>query len=181
MTVKEVVVIFNMKKSVLPIAVIFFLPIQSLALMAEASPEQDSTDLGEFFKGQPTSNQLYIGMFTYHFTPSSRESRNWNNKLIAMQYNDFFIGTLENSFYNRSWFFGFGRNLSRHQVSDNWELTTGYRLGGVTGYEEGEAPFSDYSPVVPLVELNAQAIGFNHFGIELMLTTSLSVSFFYMF
>ena len=142
---------------------------------------EDLSSLWEIIKGQPTSNQFFLGMFTFHFTPSSLESRNWNNKLIAIQYNDFFFGTLENSFYNRSWTFGFARNFSRSQVNNNWEITTGYRIGGATGYEDGEAPFAGSTPVIPVVELYAQAVAYEHFGVELMLTTSLSLGLFYQF
>ena len=166
--------------------IIFFVIAIPFIIQGEASANSDgktvdSQSAWEFLKGQPTSNKFFLGMFTFHFTPSSLESRNWNNKLIAIQYNDFFLGTLENSFYNRSWVFGIARNFSRSKVSNNWEITTGYRLGGATGYEDGEAPFSGSSPVIPVVELYTQAIGFEHFGIELMLTTSLSLGLFYQF
>lgn len=48
-------------------------------------------------------------MFTYHFNSKSRRIRNWKQNLIGFQYNDFFIGTFENSFYNRTWTAGMAK------------------------------------------------------------------------
>jgi len=134
-----------------------------------------------YLRGKPTENQLFIGMFTFHFTPSSLKTRNWQQNLIGFQYNDFFFGTFENSFYNRSWAAGWARNLEKRELGNNWGMTAGYRLGLATGYEEGQAPFSSISPVIPIVELYSQFLYREHYGVELMLTTSLSVSFFYQF
>ena len=169
------------KPKIILLTILTWIAAIGIAYGNDTPKDQESGNLWEFIQGQPTSNQFFLGMFTFHFTPSSLESRNWNNKLIGLQYHDFFVGTLENSFYNRSWTFGIARNFSRHQVSNRWEMTTGYRFGGATGYKDGEAPFSGSSPIIPVVELYAQAIGYKHFGVELMLTTSLSASFFYQF
>ena len=143
--------------------------------------QQDEFHFLEYLKGKPTENQFFLGMFTYHFTPKSREIRNWKQNLIGFQYHDLFIGTFENSFYNRTWTAGIARNLYTKPLSNHWDLATGYRLGLAYGYKEGEAPFSSLSPIIPVVEVYAQSIYRKHFGIELMLTTSISLSFFYQF
>jgi hypothetical protein len=135
----------------------------------------------DYLKGKPTENQIFIGMFTYHFDPKSRESRNWKQNLIGLQYNDFFICTFENSFYIRTWAAGIARTLHAQALSNHWDMATGYRMGVVYGYEEGQAPFSNVSPVIPVVELYIQSIYRKHFGVELMLTSSISIGFFYQF
>lgn len=73
------------------------------------------------------------------------------------------------------------RNLYTRQLSNYWDLAAGYRLGLAYGYKEGEAPFSSLSPVIPIVELYAQTLFSKHFGVELMLTSSISIGFFYQF
>ncbi len=135
----------------------------------------------EYLKGEPTDNQFFLGMATFHFTTSSREKDQWNNKLIGFQYKDFFACTFENSFYNQTWVAGIARNFSKTQLSDNWDMTFGYRLGGAYGYKGGEAPFSSSSSIIPVVEIYNQYYFQKHFGVELMITTSLSASLFYQF
>ncbi len=76
---------------------------------------------------------------------------------------------------------GLARNFYTSTLSNHWGFATGYRLGLAYGYEEGEAPFSNVSPIVPIAELYAQCIYRGHFGVEIMLTSSLSFSFFYQF
>jgi hypothetical protein len=106
----------------------------------------------DYLKGKPTENQMFIGMFTCHFDPKSRESRNWQQNLIGLQYNDFFACTFENSFYSRTWAAGIARTLHTQVLSNHWDMAAGYRLGVVYGYQEGQAPFSSLSPVIPVVE-----------------------------
>ncbi|EKD40362.1 MAG: hypothetical protein ACD_75C00075G0003 [uncultured bacterium] len=135
----------------------------------------------EYLKGEATENHFFLGMATWHFNPKSRRIRNWDQKLVGFQYKDFFVATFENSFYNRTWTVGLARNLSTAELSDSWDTTFGYRLGLVYGYSDGEAPFSSISPVIPMVEIYNQYLFKKHYGLELMLTTSISVSFFYQF
>jgi len=142
--------------------------------------DHDKT-LFEFLKGQPTEDQLLLGMATLHFGAKSRRIRQWDNKLVGLQYKDFFICTFENSFYNQAWGAGMARNLSTSKLNNNWDMTFGYRLGLLYGYEDGEAPFSSDSPLVPLVEIYNQYFFKKHYGVELMLTTSISACLFYQF
>ncbi len=135
----------------------------------------------EYLKGEPTENQLYLGMFTYHFDPKSRRIRNWNQDLIGFQYNGVFVGTLINSYYKRTWAIGFSRNFYTKELGRQWDLALGGRLGLVYGYKGDEAPLSDISPIIPMIELYEQFVYRKHYGIELMLTTSLSLGFFYQF
>ena len=131
--------------------------------------------------GEPTKNQIYLGMFTYHFDPKSRRVRNWNQDLIGFQYKDIFVGTFRNSFEKRTWTIGIARNYYSQKLSNTWDLTLGGRLGLLYGYRDGQAPLSNFSPVIPVVEAYSQFIYREHYGMEVMLTTSLSLSFFYQF
>ena len=131
--------------------------------------------------GEPTKNQIYLGMFTYHFDPKSRRTRNWNQDLVGFQYNDIFVGTFRNSFEKRTWTMGMARNYYSQHLSNDWDMTLGGRLGLLYGYRDGQAPLSNYSPVIPMVEAYSQFIYQEHYGMEVMLTTSLSLSFFYQF
>jgi hypothetical protein len=141
----------------------------------------DFLDLFDAFRIQPTQNQLYLGMFTYHLDPKSLGTRNWNQDLVGFQYRDFFACTFRNSFYNRAWAFGWARNIYTREVSNEWDMALGYRLGFLHGYKGDEAPFSDISPIIPMVEAYSQFVYQQHYGMEVMLTSSISVSFFYQF
>lgn len=120
-------------------------------------------------------------MFTFHFTPSSLEERQWNNKLLGIQYNDFSVFAFENSFYNWCAGVAYNRDLYQSALNNDWDMNLGYRAGLMYGYEDGEAPFSSSSPIIPLVALYSQFVYNEHYGVELMLTTSLSLGFFYRF
>lgn len=142
--------------------------------------DNDKTIL-EYLKGESTEDQLFLGMATFHFDSESRSKRNWNQNLIGFQYNDFIVWTFENSFYNRTWAAGMSRNLLTTDLSDHWDMTLGYRIGLAYGYEDGEAPFSSASPIIPIVAIFNQYNFQEHYGIELLLTTSISVCLFYQF
>lgn len=142
--------------------------------------EPDKT-FWQYLQGKPTEDQLFLGMATLHFNAKSREIRNWKQNLIGFQHKDFFACTFENSFYNRTWAGGLARNFSTTELSNSWDMTFGYRLGLAYGYKDGEAPFSTISPVIPIVEIYNQYYFQKHYGVELMLTTSISLSLFYQF
>ncbi len=165
----------------------FFFGLMFLASAPVAWGEELSSNLDhkktlfKYLQGQPTEDQLLLGMATFHFSEKSRRVRQWNNKLIGLQYKDFFISTFENSFYNQAWAAGIARNVSTSELNANWDMTFGYRLGLVSGYKDGEAPFSSNSPLVPLVEVYNQYFFKKHYGVELMLTTSISACLSYQF
>lgn len=126
-------------------------------------------------------DQLYLGMYSLHFDAKSLEKRNATNNLLGIQVKGFFLGTLINSYDERSWAFGISREFYRVGLSDNWSFACGYRLGLITGYEDQDTIFGTGSDIVPYVDLHAQFSYFDHFGVEIMLTSSLSVCFFYQF
>jgi hypothetical protein len=143
--------------------------------------QESGKSLFTYLKGEPTKDQLYLGMFTYHFNPKSLKTRNWSEDLVGLQYKNIFICTLRNSFYNRTWAAGFSRNFYTTELSDKWDMAIGGRVGLVYGYWGDQAPFADIAPIIPMIEAYGQFIYREHYGLELMLTTSISLSFFYQF
>ncbi len=164
------------------ISALLFLSISCPVFGADSIEEtKQKPSLLEQVSGSTPPDQLYLGMYTLHFDDKSRRIRNWQQNLIAVQYKGLFLGTFDNSFYNRCWAAGISREVYSSPLSNDWDIEMGYKVGLIYGYEEDEAPFSSISPIIPLIELYTQTIFRKHFGIELMLTTSLSVSFFYRF
>jgi 4-amino-4-deoxy-L-arabinose transferase-like glycosyltransferase len=177
---------FTLSSSILPAYLLLGLLLgwltvgEAQAASFEAASERASSAL-EFLKGEPTQDQLWIGMASWHFNRASRHGRNWNQNLLGVQANDFFLVTFENSFYNRTFVAGWGRELSSHSLGEHWDSSFGYRLGLIYGYRVSEAPLSDDSPIIPLIEVHERLVYRDHFGVEIMLTTVLSASFFYQF
>ncbi len=173
----------NIQKGILlPICLIIaccFLGISNLALAAHSDHATENNSFSLFGKVPP--NQIYFGMFTYHFDPKSLGTRNWNNHLLALQIDGVFIGTLMNSFYKRSWAIGISREVYRKNLNVDWSFTTGYRVGLVDGYENQESIFNTDSDVIPFIDIHGQFTYLEHLGVELMLTSSLSACFFYQF
>ncbi len=175
--------ICNSKKLLCYLCILMTLFIFTKAACAKNTPHNTGTEKPflEFLKGEPTTNQFFLGMATMHFNSKSRRIRNWDQKLVGIQYNNFFACTFENSFYNQTWAAGLARNFSTIKLGNNWETDFGYRVALAYGYKEDEAPFSSISPVIPIIELYNQYSYNKHYGVELMLTTSLSISLFYQF
>lgn len=160
---------------------IFITPAQPVSAGTIEKTNTEQSGIFDSLKGQPTENQFFLGMFTLHLNSKSRRIRNWKQNLIGLQYKDFYVSTFKNSFYNRTWAAGMARNLYTKQLSNQWDMTTGYRLGLAYGYKHGEAPFSSASPIIPTVEVYVQSVYRKHLGIELMLTSSIGMAFFYQF
>ncbi|MCF6775002.1 hypothetical protein L3V83_00320 [Thiotrichales bacterium 19X7-9] len=127
---------------------------QSDTTTEDTSDDQSTSDESwwEWIKGTPQQNSVYLGMFTLHFSPGSIKNDNWNNQLIGGTYKGIFFGTLVNSFYNRAYVAGFSRDLYENQVSENVNMTAGYRLGLITGYTLDMNEFTSHLPALPFVQ-----------------------------
>jgi len=154
-----------------------------------AMPQQTIADLS---LSEPTKNkfdnlraippdQFYLGMYTLHFDPKSRETRNATNYLIGVQVDGLFLGTLINSYDKRSWAFGISREFYRANLSSSLDFASGYRIGLITGYGDEKTFIDTGSNVDPFADIHAQISYLKHFGVEFMLTSSLSVLFFFQF
>lgn len=155
----------------------FVRPEQTIAGLSLSEPAKNSFD----FLGDIPPDQLFLGMYTLHFDSKSLEKRNATNNLISVQVEGLFVGTLINSYDMRSWAFGISREFYRVRLSDYWSFASGYRVGLITGYEDKETFFGTESEIAPFVDLHVQFSYLDHFGVEIMMTSSLSVSFFYQF
>jgi len=90
---------------------------------------------------------IILGLATTHI--GGPDDLNEDNNLIGVQYEEYFIGTMYNSQYNRSYFAG-----REYQINDNW----GILLGAVSGYDTGcmkllgnDDPDCDNPSVIPLL------------------------------
>ena len=175
--------LFRMRKRELFITCLFFvcsfflMPEQTIAYSSLTYSTKNQFDL---FGGIPP-DQLYLGMYTVHFDPKSRGNRNATNNLVGIQVEGLFLGTLINSFDKRSWAFGISREFYRTNLSNNWHFASGYRIGLITGYEDEETLFDTDTDVAPFADLHVQISYLEHFGAEVMLTSSLSLLFFFQF
>ncbi|MCF6765459.1 hypothetical protein L3V82_06710 [Thiotrichales bacterium 19S3-7] len=131
-----------------------------------SSKSNENEDFWQWIKGTPQQNSVYLGMFTLHFSPGSIRDDNWNNELIGGTYKGIFVGTLVNSFYNRAYVAGFSRDLYKNQVSENLDMTTGYRLGLITGYTLDMNEFTSHLPALPFVQAYVDFTYRNIVGIE---------------
>ena len=161
----------------LVVYIFFVKPEQTIAGLSLSETAKNSFD----FLGDIPPDQLYLGMYSLHFDSKSLENRNATNNLLGVQVEGLFVGTLINSYDIRSWAFGISREFYRVRLSNYWSFASGYRVGLITGYEDQETFFGTESEISPFVDLHAQFSYLDHFGVEIMLTSSLSVIFFYQF
>lgn len=131
--------------------------------------DSDTTASSGFWSklwGKPAPPALYLGMFTFHLDPNSRDD-NWNNQLIAGTYDGFFAGTFINSFYDRGYALGIQRMWGKQQLSEYVSNSPGYRLGLVTGYDERMMDLAAHTPVLPFPQIIDDIVIGDHVGIEL--------------
>ncbi|MCF6767062.1 hypothetical protein L3V86_01590 [Thiotrichales bacterium 19S11-10] len=120
----------------------------------------------EWVKGQPQENSIYLGMFTLHFSPGSIQDDNWNNELIGGTYKGVFAGTLINSFYKRAYVLGLSRDVYEDQLSDNWKMNSGYRVGLITGYDLDLNNFTSNLPALPFAQIYTNFTYHDLVGVE---------------
>jgi hypothetical protein len=128
-------------------------------------------------KGVNPHDALFFEMFTVHLKPSSLQVRNWHTQLLALQYKGFFAGTFINSFYNRTYTLGFARQVYSKEYNYLY-YNAGYRIGLLYGYTDNQAPFSNISPVIPLIQPYINISLKNTFGLELSIAADPSISLF---
>ena len=144
--------------------------------------ESDWAHTWNAIKGEKAHNALLFEMFTLHVNPDSLKTRNWHQKMLAIQYEGIFAGTFINSFYNRTYTLGLARKVYHTQSdSKHWGLDVGYRIGALYGYEPGQAPLSSGSPVIPFIQAFAAISYRNTFGIEFNIVADPSVVLFLYF
>jgi hypothetical protein len=131
-------------------------------------------------KGVTPHDALFFEMLTLHLKPSSLKIRNWHTQLLALQYKGFFVGTFINSFYNRTYTLGLARQVYSKE-SGYIYYNAGYRLGLLYGYTDHQAPLSNISPVIPLIQPYINISIKDTFGLELSIAADPSISLFLYF
>jgi hypothetical protein len=113
--------------------------------------------------GKADGDNLYLGMFSYHFHQYARTHENWNNKQIAITYKGFFALGFENSYY--SWVYGAGiqRLWFEYPFKNGIDVKLGYRLGFLYGYDGRLSPYAGkhkFLPgILPYLDLQYKRIG----------------------
>jgi hypothetical protein len=92
---------------------------------------------------------FYFALRTMHLRNLDRPIE--DNRLLGLSWGRVYIGTLVNSFGDRSYLAGlqgtFAQRNSRFVTA-----AVGYRVGLMTGYDERLFPLAGKSPVVPLIQ-----------------------------
>jgi hypothetical protein len=120
------------------------------------TPKQEGSRSGEAQKdrerswldviiGEPGKNNLYFGMWSYHFLKGNDEYETDNN-LIGISYGGYFFGSFINSYDDRAWSVGVQRDV----YEDRWRwlnLEAGYRAGLLYGYDAITIPNTKLGPL----------------------------------
>jgi hypothetical protein len=125
--------------------------------------------------GVKPQNSINLGMWTVHLNPSSNDKDNWNNQAIMATYDMYFIATLTNSFWERTFMAGVQRNFYQNQFTENTKLILGYRFGVIYGYT---GDIKDYTPLLPAAQILAR-IQYYSLGAELTYSGIIISSTFY--
>lgn len=129
------------------------------------SPAAGSTttisDVLPLLKGQPASDSLYLGMWSWHFINDDDRYRS-RHHLIGLSLQGVFLGTFLNSHSNRTWAGGWQRVVCTQRY-DNLSLQTGYRIGLMHGYDELSL---GGSKVFPLLQVYSD-IRYRDIGVQL--------------
>jgi hypothetical protein len=144
----------------------------SLATEAEAEapkPENASSEGGQKHRGrswldaiigEPGQDNLYLGMWSYHFLKDNEEYQTENN-LIGISYGGYFFGSFINSFDDRAWSAGVQRDFYRNRW-DWLNLDAGYRAGLLYGYDRITLPGTKLGP---LFQVYAD-VSYRRFGLQ---------------
>lgn len=126
--------------------------------------------------GEKPHNQVYLGMWTYHFFNPERYQS--NNKLIGLQYNGYFVGGFSNSFGKPSFAAGLARTFYSQSFSKDIHLELGYRVGAMTGYRN-QIDIAKYTGLMPFAQMNL-GLSYKQIGTEFTWSGPVaSVSFFW--
>tara|TARA_R110002167_G_scaffold29352_1_gene98117 strand:- start:809 stop:1378 length:570 start_codon:yes stop_codon:yes gene_type:complete len=115
--------------------------------------------------GATPDNRILAGMWVLHFNANSRKEDNWQANLLGVQYDGFFATTFTNSFYDQSIAAGYGREVYQTKITENTKFKTGYRFGGIYGYDDQIGDIAKYTPIIPFLQLYGD-FQYKNFGVE---------------
>ncbi len=128
-------------------------------------PAQRLSRLWEFVIGAPPDNSIVLGMRSYH---TNDDNYNENNNMLAIDYNGYTAGTVNNSFRQQVFFVGVCREIYRHRISRHTTIDIRYRLGLMHGYRSHYPNIKGFSAVA----LPFTSFCYKRVGIDLLVTPS---------
>jgi hypothetical protein len=133
----------------------------------------------EVFVGRKRAERTLSGMWSTHLTDPDLDVQ--NNWLIGLNIEGFFVGTFINSYDKRSWAAGIERRVWSVGKKNGLNVSLGYRLGLMTGYEERFTMFFGHSPIILFPELISN-IAYKNVGFQIGYSwTVLTGGFFWRF
>jgi len=116
-------------------------------------------DSWEFIKGEQGDNSLNLLMFSYH-TRSDRDQMNESNKLVAIDYDGYTLGTYNNSYHAQTYYAGITRKVFEKKLYEDINMDFKYKLMVLRGYKNYEFNINGFTPlIVPMVGFSKGLIG----------------------
>jgi len=120
------------------------------------------------WKGDAPPDAIGVGMWTYHLRNSS-DFYTYNNYGAAVLYNSIFGVAFRNCFDEPAIAAGVQRTFYTKPLRRNFDLSMGYRLGLLSGYDNRFAKIADYTPILPIAQIVAD-FTYKKAGLELTYT-----------
>ena len=126
----------------------------------------------EFIKGEPGDNALNLLMFSYH-TREDRDQMNESNKLVAIDYDGYTLGTYNNSYHTQTYYAGITRKLYEKNLPEGVNMDFKYKLMALHGYENYEFNIAGITPlIVPMIGISKGLV-----GIDFLISPGRTVTF----
>jgi len=128
----------------------------TIAQDTPAGMDQRRESVLSYLWGAPSPNAIYLGTWSHHFNEESRRNNRQTNHLVGLSYNGYYAGTFLNSNNDRVWSAGVQRTLASSQLGAV-NLSAGYRLGLMHGYDERLTSLAGKTPLFPILQLTLDA------------------------
>lgn len=113
----------------------------------------------DFIKGKAGDNSANLLMFSYH-TRKDRALLNDSNKLLAVDYNGYCLGTYYNSYHAQTYYAGISRKLFEKDLIEGINMDVKYKLMVLRGYKNYEFNINGFTPlIVPMIGFSKGLVG----------------------
>lgn len=119
--------------------------------------------------GQPATNLLYLGMWTYHPYDYKKKFELFRNDLVLFVYRGFLACTFINCYGDRTYAVGIQRYWLQTCHQTGFESKFGYRAGLFYGYDERLHPIAGKLIILPCAQI-IYDLSWKNVGIELSYT-----------
>lgn len=116
--------------------------------LAQEPPQAASPGLMHRLWGTAEPSAIYLGMWTRHLTHAGID----NNHAYGGTIRGVFGGTFINSYHSRSYALALERRVAARRLVGT-DVSVGYRLGAIQGYDRRLLPIAGTLPVVPFVAI----------------------------